>query len=106
MYVRMSRFRGRIQNVRKKTQAFAACVINPPAGVYPGPHPTGETQMKPKLRLKKPNLAARELADPKYQKRVVKALKGKGSYRRKGRQAHPGALLLYPARVQVALSPA
>ncbi len=48
--------------------------------------------MKRRQRPRRPNPAARELADPKYRKRVIKAKKGKASYTRKGRQAYPGAL--------------
>lgn len=48
--------------------------------------------MKPRQRPRRPNIAARALADPKYRKRVVKAKKGKASYTRKGRQAYPDAL--------------
>lgn len=50
--------------------------------------------MKRRQRPRRPNPAARELADLKYRKRVIRAKKGKASYTRKGRQAYPDALSL------------
>ena len=62
--------------------------------------------MKAKTRLRRPNTAARTLADPKFRARVVKAKKGKGSYSRKGRQVHPDALslCLVPGRAYAPIS--
>ncbi|WP_367575942.1 alternative ribosome rescue factor ArfA [Pelagibius sp. Alg239-R121] len=47
---------------------------------------------------RRPNSAAKALADPKHRKRIVRAKRGKGSYTRKGRQVYPGALPICPPR--------